>query len=156
MLWRRRLEPISTPVFRAIARTTRAMTLGVRGLVTDAEGRVLLIEHTYIPGWYMPGGGVERGETAEHALHRELIEEAGVEPTERMTLASVHDNGAKFPGDHVLIYRVGAWREVPATARGEIHARGWFAPDALPPETTPSTRRRVAEMLGGESPDPLW
>lgn len=132
------------------------MTLGVRGLVLDADGRVLLIEHTYLPGWYMPGGGVERGETPEHALGRELEEEAGVKMIGRPRLLSSHDNSARFPGDHVLIYRVDAWTECPATSRGEIHARGWFAPDDLPADTTPSTRRRIAEALFAAEPDPYW
>jgi ADP-ribose pyrophosphatase YjhB (NUDIX family) len=38
------------------------MTLGVRGVATDGEGRVLLVKHTYvIAGWWLPGGGVEQG-----------------------------------------------------------------------------------------------
>lgn len=156
MLWRRRLEPFAKPLFRAYARRTRGMTLGVRGLVLDAQGRVLLIEHTYTPGWFMPGGGVERGETAQDALRHELIEEAGVEMTEPPTLLSMHANHAKFRGDHVLFYRVNGWRPVAATSRGEIHDLGWFAPDALPPETTPSTARRLREALAGEPADPHW
>ncbi|MEM9842987.1 MAG: NUDIX domain-containing protein, partial [Pseudomonadota bacterium] len=37
------------------------MTLGVRAIVENAEGQVLLVRHTYTPGLYLPGGGVERG-----------------------------------------------------------------------------------------------
>ena len=143
-------------LFHAQARLTRGLTLGVRGLVTDAEGRVLLIEHTYTPGWHMPGGGVERGESAEQALARELGEEAGVEITGPVRLLSAHNNHARFRGDHVLVYRIEAWRPCPATSRGEIAQVGWFAPDALPPGTTAPTRRRLAEALTGAPADPAW
>jgi ADP-ribose pyrophosphatase YjhB (NUDIX family) len=117
---------------------------------------VLLVEHSYVPGWHLPGGAVDPGETAEAAAVRELEEEAGVRAAERPRLMSVHDNGRNFPGDHVLIYCVERWTEAPAAAEGEILQIGWFAPDALPPDATPATRRRIAEILGGEAPDPYW
>ena len=150
MLWRRRLQPIAQPLFRLYARTTRGMTLGVRGVVSNGAGEVLLVEHTYMPGWHLPGGGVELGETAEEAMARELVEEAGVRVTARPQLVAIHANRGRFRGDHVLLYRVEAWEACPATSRGEIHQIGWFAPDALPEGTTPPTRRRVAEALGVE------
>lgn len=156
MLWRRRIEPLIRPLFFARARLRRGMTLGVRGLVRDPEGRILLVEHTYIPGWYMPGGGVERGETPEDALGRELVEEGGVRLIERPVLFSVHDNGRGFVGDHVLVYHARRWAACEATSRGEIHDLGWFEPHALPAETTIGTRRRIEEALGRRPPDPLW
>ncbi len=143
-------------LFRLVSRLTRGLTLGVRGLVTDEAGRVLLIQHTYVHGWYMPGGGVERGETTEQALARELVEEAGIVVVGRPRLISVHSNNVKFPGDHVLVYRVEQWRACPPTSRGEIHAIDWFAPDALPPDISPSTRRRIEESLRAMESDPNW
>ncbi len=156
MPWLMRIEPLVRPLFRVYARATRGLTLGVRGLVVDDEGRVLLIEHTYVPGWHLPGGGVERGETAHAALARELVEEAGVEMIGPARLVSVHDNHARFRGDHVLLYRIGDWRAVAATSRGEIARIGWFAPGDLPPETTGPTRQRIAEALDGADTDLRW
>lgn len=156
MLWRRRIEPFTRPLVYAYFRLTRGLTLGVRALVTDPGGKVLLVQHTYIKGWYLPGGGVERGETAETAVVRELAEEAGVRALSRPRLVSVHSNEALHPGDHVLLYRVDAWEPCASDAEGEIHAVGWFDPADLPEETTRATRQRIAEALGGAAPDVMW
>jgi len=152
----RPIERFARPFVHAYARITRGLTLGVRGFVTDAEGRVLLVTHTYMPGWYMPGGGVEWGETAEQALARELVEEAGVRLTARPVLASVHSNHKSHRGDHVLIYRVMAWEPCQPTQRGEIEAIGWFAPDGLPDDLSPATRRRFEELLSGAETSLDW
>jgi 8-oxo-dGTP pyrophosphatase MutT (NUDIX family) len=156
MSLRTRFEPLIRPFFQLYARTRRGMTLGVRGMVLDAEGRVLLVRHTYVKGWHMPGGGVERGEAAEVALARELVEEAGVRLTAPPILISVHNAHARFKGDHILFYRVDAWEPCAATSRGEIAEIGWFAPDDLPAGATAGTRGRVAEALGGARRQLLW
>lgn len=156
MLWRRRIEPFTRPLVYAFFRMTRGLTLGVRAVVTDETGKVLLIQHTYIRGWYLPGGGVERGETAEIAVVRELQEEAGVRALSRPRLVSAHSNEVLHPGDHVLLYRIEAWEPCASDAEDEIHAVGWFDPNDLPEETTKATRRRIAEALGDAEPDVMW
>lgn len=156
MPWRRNLQPFVRPFYQAYSRLTRGATLGVRGLVLNPAGEVLLVEHTYVPGWFLPGGGVERGETMEEALARELQEEAGVGIVGRPRLLGVHANHRVFRGDHVLLYRVDAWEPCEATANGEILTIGWFAPDRLPEDTTVATRRRIEEALGGAEPSPHW
>ena len=156
MSLRTRFEPLIRPFFQLYARTRRGMTLGVRGMVVDAEGRVLLVRHTYVRGWHLPGGGVERAETAEQALARELVEEAGVRLTAPPTLISIHSAHARFRGDHILFYRVDHWAPCAATSRGEIAEIGWFAADALPAATTDGTRGRIAEALAGAARRGLW
>jgi ADP-ribose pyrophosphatase YjhB (NUDIX family) len=156
MPWRRNLQPLVRPLYQVYSRLTRAATLGVRGLVLNEAGEVLLVEHTYVHGWFLPGGGVERGETTEQAVIRELQEEAGVSVIGRPKLVGVHANHRTFRGDHVLLYRVDKWEPCSATDQGEISAVAWYAPDSLPHDISPGTRRRIAEALGGEEASPHW
>ena len=156
MTWKRRVEPFVRPAVKTWARLTRGLTLGVRGMVFDGEGRVLLIQHTYVHGWHLPGGGVEKHETVHEALERELVEEAGVRLAGPPSLLGIYSNRRVFRGDHVLIYRVDQWEACPQTSRGEIHAVEWFAPHALPDGVTNGTRKRIEEALGARPPDVFW
>lgn len=144
-------------VFQSWFRFRRSLTLGVRGIVTDARGHVLLLRHTYTPGWHFPGGGVEKGETAEASLRRELIEEAGIiAPEGALELLSIHANHAFFPNDHVLVYRVSRWTQGEATSRGEIADIGFFDPKAPPEGTSKGTARRLAELVSGAPGSQTW
>jgi ADP-ribose pyrophosphatase YjhB (NUDIX family) len=138
-------------------RWRRALTLGVRGIVIDSEGRVLLVRQTYIEGWTLPGGGVEFGETLEQALARELDEEGGVTVDGTPELVGIYDNRAAFPGDHVAIYVVRQWhRNRVPKPNLEIAETGFFYPEALPSNVLPATRRRIEEMLGQRSAEAVW
>lgn len=154
--WKRFLEPGLRPVYQTVMRQARGLTLGVRVAVFDRDGRILLIEHSYTPGWHFPGGGVEKGETVEEAVARELVEEAGVILAGRPRLISMHSNGGNFRGDHVLLYRVDDWEMATATSRGEILRVDWFHTHDLPQAATRGTRARLAEMLDGGPPDLFW
>ena len=72
----RALEPALRRVLHLYWRFARAMTLGVRTLVIDGEGRIFLVKHSYVSGWHLPGGGVEAGETLTEAAARELLRKA--------------------------------------------------------------------------------
>ncbi len=129
---------------------SRGMTLGVRAACFDAEGRVFLVRHTYVPGWHLPGGGVERGETGLQALTKELREEGNLEMTGAPHLFQVYFNGRMSRRDHVLLYRVNVVQTAPRGGDREIAECGFFDPASLPDGTTEATRRRLAE-LGGEA-----
>lgn len=136
-------------MLRPIWRLRRGMTLGAQGVVIDDEGRVLLVRHSYRPGWFFPGGGVEWGETLEDALAREIEEEVGVTLTGPPVLHGVFSNNANFPGDHIAVYLVRQWaRNGAYRNRGEIAEAEMFAPDDVPALTDPGTRHRLAEIFG--------
>jgi 8-oxo-dGTP pyrophosphatase MutT (NUDIX family) len=153
--WRLKLEPVLTPVFRAWWRLRRPVTLGVRVLCRDAEGRVLLVRHGYAKGWHLPGGGVEPGETALEAGLRELAEEGGVEAADAK-LIGFYANHANFPNDHIALYAADAWRPCAPRSGHEIAERNWFARDALPDGVTPGTVRRLAEVFDGAPISATW
>jgi 8-oxo-dGTP pyrophosphatase MutT (NUDIX family) len=138
-------------------RTVRGMTLGVRIVAVDDAGRVALVRHGYAPGWHLPGGAVEPGETAESAALRELAEETGVTADGPLSLLGLYFNPAFGGRDHVALFRAESFSigSEPPLGR-EIAERGWFSPDALPEETTPATRRRLLEALTGARPEARW
>jgi len=53
----------------------------VGAVVTDGQGRLLMIKRGHEPGaglWSIPGGRIEPGETDAEALVREMLEETGL------------------------------------------------------------------------------
>jgi 8-oxo-dGTP pyrophosphatase MutT (NUDIX family) len=136
----------------------RPMTLGVRALIHDRKtGSVFLIRHTYVPGWQLPGGGVEVDETMETALRRECEEEGNIDFTAPPALRSLHFNRRSSRRDHVAFYLVENFTQSsPKPPDHEIAESGFFPLDALPPDTTPATRRRIDEVFGGAAASPYW
>jgi ADP-ribose pyrophosphatase YjhB (NUDIX family) len=150
--------PLRVRLFHLMFLLTRPMTLGARAIVFDRErGTVFLVRHTYIPGWHLPGGGVEPGETMEAALERELREEGNIELTDLPEVKSLHFNRKASRRDHVALYLVTRFRQATAKRRDrEIAETGFFPLDNLPEDTTPATRRRLAEAFSGATPSPYW
>ena len=135
----------------------RPMTLGVRGVALDAENRVLLVRHGYTPGWHFPGGGVEPGETCEHALAREMAEEACVVVEPPLRLHGLFQNINMSRRDHVAVYVVRRFRVTGERKPDrEIQEARFFALDALPPDATRATRARLAEILDAAPLSPTW
>ena len=154
---RRTFEPAVRRVLHLYWRFARGMTLGVRGLVLDADNRVFLVKHSYVSGWHLPGGGVEVGETFREALERELMEEGQIELTGEPLLHGLFFNSHVSRRDHVAVYVVRQFRQatMPEPNR-EIIACGFFPPDELPADATEGTRLRVAEVLNNREKTATW
>jgi len=130
----------------------------VRAVVLDRDDRVFLVKHSYVAGWHLPGGASRSAKTFRDALQRELAEEGRIE--------ILGEAGAAWPVSQPP--RVAPrprrglsgpdFRQDPA-ARAEPRDRretGFFEASALPPETTPGTRLRIAEVLEGRPPSATW
>ena len=164
MVENRKLDEGFRQLFRNIAKRIvhrffflrRGMTLGVRAACFDDEGRIFLVRHTYVSGWHMPGGGVERGETGLQALHKEIREEGNLVATSVPQLVHVYFNNRTSDRDHVLFYRLSVRQTAVKVPDREIAESGFFPLDALPDGTTPATRRRLADLTGDALPDDYW
>ncbi len=145
LTWRERLLVRAVHLY---SRLMRGMTLGVRCAVLDEAGRVFLVRHTYVPGWHLPGGGVEVGETLLETLAKELSEEACIRLKGEPVLHGIFFNRIASRRDHVAVYVARDFVvESAKQPDREIAEAGWFSLDALPEGTTAGTRRRLAEIL---------
>src|ERR1700761_1503053 len=102
----------------------------VGAIITDAAGRLLLIQRGHDPGagrWSLPGGRVEPGESDAEALAREMREETGVIVTAGPLVGAV-----ERPGGAGTVLDI---RDYAATVTGgqltagdDAAAASWVAP----------------------------
>ena len=130
-------------------------SLGVRTLAINGEDSVLLVRHSYRPGWFLPGGGVHKWETLADAAIRESREEGAIEIESLDGLFGIYANFNRYRCDHVALFVARRWRKID-TRSPEIAETGFFAMDDLPDGTTKATRRRIEEFVGGRPPAVYW
>ncbi len=126
-------------------------TVTAGAVVIDDQGRVLLLKHRFRSGsgWGIPGGFIEAGEQASHAIRRELREEVGLEVGEITVLAI---RTFKRPRQIEILFRAQP-RGIAQPRSIEIRKADWFALQALPqglPEDQERLLRRF--VVNGENP----
>jgi 8-oxo-dGTP pyrophosphatase MutT (NUDIX family) len=138
----------------------RPRTIGARAVVVDPAGRVLLVRHSYGTLWYLPGGGVEKGEGPAAGLLRELREEVGIgEDAVIDGVVGLYHSQREYKDDYIAVYRVAldpAQTQQVRACSAEIAELGFFAPEELPAQTSPATRRRIAEAFGTRTYGDAW
>ncbi|WP_380787057.1 NUDIX domain-containing protein [Sphingomonas sp. R86521] len=145
-------------VARLAWRIGKPRTIGVRALLLDRNERVALVRHTYGDHWYLPGGGVKKGESIAAALVRELAEEVAItDPVIDRVLGVYHSRG-EGKDDHIVIFvvRTAASGILRRADLREIEQAAWFSLDDLPEMTSPATRRRIAEYRQGATGAGAW
>lgn len=130
-------------------------TVGARAIVINHDSHVLLVKHTYQPLWYLPGGGVNRNESAKAAIERELKEEVGIIVNEAPQLFSVYFHKYLGVSDYPVIYVVKNF-EMQESSSLEIEEIGWFDFKALPESIAPGTKRRLNEYFLNTAQVDYW
>jgi ADP-ribose pyrophosphatase YjhB (NUDIX family) len=156
-LWARSIRRLIGRILHLYWRFSRGMTLGVRGAAFNEKGEICLVRHTYIPGWHLPGGGVEPGQTLQHALARECLEEARLEIIDEPILHGVFFNNYASQRDHVAVFHIKKFciKEI-KKADTEIAETKFFNLQQLPEDVTEGTRRRIIEIVEGRKAALLW
>ncbi len=151
---------------RLLRRVGLALGLGARALITpvafgtnaivdDKDGRVLLVRHSYMSGWHLPGGGVGPGEPPSVAVLRELKEEIGLVQSDAPEFIGLYTRKFGWVTNLVALYRIPCV-QFAFVPNFEIREVCWADPASPPDNTAPGARRRLAEFASHAPPSPYW
>jgi 8-oxo-dGTP pyrophosphatase MutT (NUDIX family) len=141
---------------RLVWRVLRPHTRGVKVMVFNDAGELLLVRHSYgrTDQFMLPGGGIRPFEAPEAAAVREVREELGC-ALDGLAFVSLHAATQEGKRDTVHLYSAHA--AGPVRVDGfEIDEARFFPLDALPPSVSPATLRRVAELRGERAVSEAW
>ena len=101
-------------------------------VITEVSGGIVLVKRRYPPpGWALPGGFVEYGETVEAAAIREACEETGLHVS-LVELFGVYSSPDRDPRHHTIgIVFIGTATGVPVGGDDAAEAR-IFPSESLP------------------------
>lgn len=127
---------------------------GVRAVIHDGNGNVLLQRRTDMGIWGLPAGAVEIGETVWETLVREVREETSLEviEAEPMALYSGEKQQFSYPnGDQIqpfaMAFIVNKWRGEPKADGAEGYEVKWFPMDGIPEDMVPVHRKVIDDYV---------
>lgn len=123
-------------------RIFRPVRVGVK-LLLVREGKALLVKHSYQDAWFMPGGGVKRGERLEAAARREAHEEVGAS-LGSLTLFGIYSSFQEGKSDHIIVFQCEEFT-LKSKKDWEIEKSEFFPLEEPPEKASPGTRRRLQE-----------
>ena len=111
----------------------------IAAVIRDAQGRLLLQEKSSGEGWSLPAGAIEPGESPEHAVRREVLEETGLEVAPQEILGvlggrdfrHVYSNGDAVEYT-VVLYRCTVISETSAARDPETKSLRYFEMPEMP------------------------
>lgn len=137
-------------------RIRRPHVYGTKAVIINARREVLLVRHAYAMHdlYMLPGGGFRLSEDPAAAAAREVMEECGIAVRGPMRLHGRFLETARGARNHIHVY-VGEAADDAAAPRAdghEIAEAAWFPLDALPPNVSAPSARRIVEVRDGVVP----
>jgi 8-oxo-dGTP pyrophosphatase MutT (NUDIX family) len=144
------------PLQRLIWRRLRPSTRGVKVMLFNREGEVVLIRNSYGRSdlFVLPGGGIRPFEDPERAARREIREELGID-IGGVKLRSTHVATSEGKRDTIYLFEA-VTSQCPVADESEVEEAHFFAVAEPPAQTSPATLRRLAEYRGEAQPDGRW
>ena len=130
----------------------RPLSLGVKVMLIH-DNEILLVRHTYQPGWFIPGGGIKRGETLEEAAHREAWEELGA-TLKDISLFGFYSNVDSHKSEHIIVFTCYDFT-LSDKEDYEIAEAAFFPINKPPPDISKGNGRRLQEYHKSESSYPI-
>ena len=134
---------------------SRPQTRGVRAILRNPQGEILLVRHSYGEGWYLPGGRVKNGEGDQIALQREIFEETGIRFDAPATPLGIYLNEREYKKDTIAVFVVESFH-LSQAFDVEIKDKKFFSPSRLPENVSPGTKRRIEEWQGKRTLSNDW
>jgi 8-oxo-dGTP pyrophosphatase MutT (NUDIX family) len=119
------------------------------------DNKILLVRHSYVSGWLLPGGGVGRAEPPAEAILRELKEEIGLVRSSPPQFAGLYSRRTGWVTNVIALYRIDN-AEFNFRSNFEIREVQFVDPIAPPDGTPPSVRRRLLEFARLQPQSARW
>ena len=119
------------------------------------DNKILLVRHSYVRGWLLPGGGVGRAEPPAEAILRELKEEIGLVRSPPPEFVGLYSRRTGWVTNVIALYRIDN-AEFNFRSNLEIREVQFVDPVAPPDGTPPSVRRRLSEFARLQPQSAHW
>jgi len=119
------------------------------------DNKILLVRHSYVRGWLLPGGGVGRAEPPAEAILRELKEEIGLVRSSPPEFVGLYSRRTGWVTNVIALYRIDN-AEFNFRSNLEIREVQFVDPVAPPDGTPPSVRRRLSEFARLQPQSAHW
>lgn len=145
---KRLIYKITYPFIRLYWLVFKPKTYGARAIITN-ETNILLVKNINVNHWSLPGGKIDKGETPQECIYRELKEELSLSISKTDFKLGEYISKREGKLDTVYIFAI----KIPSLffqKQWELQDAQWFPLSSLPDNVSPATSRRIAEFQNGD------